>query len=81
MPIRTADVIAALRGAGASFALVFGSTVTGTAGPGSDLDVAAWWPEAPPQPWEVDVPGGVDLTIRPAPAGRLAGGHPLHLPR
>jgi uncharacterized protein len=76
MPARYVDVIAALKEAGASFAFIFGSTAAGTAGPGSDLDVAAWWPEAPPQPWEVDVPVGVDLTIlNEAPlwlAGRVA---------
>lgn len=56
-------VIAALRSAGARFAFVFGSTATGTAGPESDLDVAAWWPDNPPPSWDVDAPGNVDLTI------------------
>lgn len=51
----------ALRSSGARFALVFGSQARGTAGPTSDLDVAAWWPVAAPQPWEVDLPEGVDL--------------------
>jgi uncharacterized protein len=78
MPARTADVIAALRGAGASFAFLFGSKVAGTAGLGSDLDVAAWWPEAPPQPWEVDVPGDVDHTILNTAPLWLAGRVALH---
>jgi uncharacterized protein len=56
-------VTAALRAAGARFALVFGSTARGTARPESDLDVAAWWPSDPPNAWDVDVPAGVDLVV------------------
>lgn len=44
--------------------------------PTSDLDVGAWWPEAPPASWEVSLPGGVDLVVlNSAPlwsAGRIA---------
>jgi uncharacterized protein len=40
--------------------------------------VAAWWPEAPPQPWEVDVPGDVDLTILNTAPLWLAGRVALH---
>ena len=57
------QVTTALRESGAHFALVFGSTARGTAGPMSDLDVAAWWPTNPPQSWEVDLPAGVDLVV------------------
>ena len=57
------EVEAALRGAGASFALVFGSRARGTRGPASDLDVAAWWSADPPAPWDVGLPAGVDLVI------------------
>jgi uncharacterized protein len=57
------QVTTALRAAGAHFALVFGSTARGTAGAGSDLDVAAWWPTNPPQTWEIDLPAGVDLVV------------------
>ena len=42
-----------LRGAGARFAFLHGSVVTGRAAPGSDLDVAAYWGKEPPPPWEV----------------------------
>lgn len=57
------EVVRALRLAGASFALVFGSTARGTAGPDSDLDVAAFWPQEPPEPWDVELPEGVDLVV------------------
>ncbi len=70
---RTID---ALRASGARFALVFGSRARGTAFPASDLDVAAWWPADAPQPWELDLPEGVDLVdVQRAPlelAGRIA---------
>lgn len=52
-----------LREAGAAFALVFGSRARGTAGPDSDLDVAALWAGEPPAPWDIDLPPGVDLVI------------------
>jgi len=57
------EVVAALRAARASFAFVFGSRATGQSRAGSDLDVAAWWPGLPPDPWTVTVPGGVDLVV------------------
>lgn len=70
------DTAAALRTAGAAFAFVFGSVASGTDRPGSDLDVAAWWPEEAPAPWDVAVPDGVDLLVlNDAPlelAGRVA---------
>jgi predicted nucleotidyltransferase len=56
-------VTAALRAAGACFALVFGSTARGQTHAQSDLDVAAWWPSNPPNAWEVDLPAGVDLVV------------------
>ncbi len=37
-----AETVAVLRRAGARFALLHGSRVTGSHRPGSDLDVAAW---------------------------------------
>ncbi|MGB7981734.1 MAG: nucleotidyltransferase domain-containing protein [Candidatus Nanopelagicales bacterium] len=58
-----ARVTEVLRAAGAAFAMVFGSRARGTAGPTSDLDVAALWSEAPPAPWDLDLPEGVDLVI------------------
>lgn len=71
-----AEMIDALRGAGARFALLHGSRVTGTHRPDSDVDVAAWWLGDAPPAFEVDVPVGVDLLVlNGAPlelAGRIA---------
>jgi len=71
-----AAVAAALRSAGARFALLFGSRVTGGARAGSDVDVAAWWGGNAPDPWDVALPAGVDLVVLDtAPlwlAGRVA---------
>lgn len=54
----------ALRRAGARFAFVHGSRATGErARPGSDLDIGAWWGRDAPDPWQVDVPVGVDLLV------------------
>ena len=38
------EIVVTLRSAGAGFALLHGSRVTGTPCVDSDLDVAAWWP-------------------------------------
>jgi predicted nucleotidyltransferase len=68
--------IEALRRSGARFAFVHGSYAKDTAGPGSDVDVGAWWPDDPPAPWTVGVPDAVDLVVlNDAPlelAGRIA---------
>jgi predicted nucleotidyltransferase len=66
-------VVARLRAAGARFALVHGSRAGGTPRAVSDLDVAAWWEAAPPAPWEVDLPDGVDLLILNGAPLELAG--------
>ncbi len=70
------EIAAALRSAGARFAFLFGSRVTGDARPESDLDVAAWWGGQAPDPWDVPLPAGVDLVVLDrAPlwlAGRVA---------
>lgn len=58
-----AEITRELRAAGATFALVFGSRARGDQHAGSDLDVAAWWPSTPPQPWDVELPAGVDLVV------------------
>jgi hypothetical protein len=42
---RVTDVLCC---AGACFALLHGSRARGNACPGSDLDAAAWWGDAPP---------------------------------
>ena len=57
------EATAELRAAGASFAYVHGSRAAGTARPDSDLDVAAFWGDAAPASFEVDVPAGVDLMV------------------
>jgi len=67
------DTVDRLRAAGAPFALVFGSRARGDARPESDLDVAAWWPSAPPNSWEVDLPGNVDLVVLNDAGLELAG--------
>jgi predicted nucleotidyltransferase len=73
---RLDDSIAALRTAGAAFALVFGSRARGDHRNDSDLDVGAWWALDPPAAWDVPVPDGVDLVVlNTAPlelAGRIA---------
>ncbi|MDQ3601810.1 MAG: nucleotidyltransferase domain-containing protein [Actinomycetota bacterium] len=58
-----AEVTDVLRSAGARFALLHGSRAAGTHRPGSDVDVAAWWPGDPPAPFEVSLPTGVDLVV------------------
>ena len=63
MEQRAELTVRALRRAGAAFALEFGSRARGTARPDSDLDVAALWTGAPPAPWDIDLPEGVDLVI------------------
>lgn len=65
--------VAALRQAGAAFALVFGSRARGDHRPDSDLDLAAWWPDQPPVPWAVELPAGVDLVVLNAAPLELAG--------
>lgn len=53
-----------------------GSRARGAARSDSDLDVAAWWRDAPPASFEVVLPAGVDLLVlNTAPlelAGRVA---------
>ncbi len=70
------EITAALRAAGARFAFLHGSRVTGTHRPDSDIDVAAWWGAGAPPSFEVLVPPRVDLVVLDsAPlevAGRIA---------
>jgi hypothetical protein len=66
-----------LRAASARFAFVHGSRAgEEPLRPDSDLDVAAWWQDEPPQPWGIELPAGVDLVVlNRAPlwlAGRIA---------
>jgi predicted nucleotidyltransferase len=78
---RTAAAIQTLRRHGAVFAYIHGSRAAGTAGPGSDIDVAAYFNGQPPQAFEVLLPAGVDLLVlNRAPlelAGRVALGGKL----
>ncbi len=65
-----------LRRSGARFAFLHGSRATGAARHGSDVDLAAWWPEPAPAAFEIELPEGVDLLVlNHAPlelAGRVA---------
>jgi predicted nucleotidyltransferase len=70
---RLADAVDTLRGAGAAFGFVFGSRARGDARPGADLDLAAWWPTTPPEPWDVQLPPGVDLLVLNGAPLELAG--------
>jgi uncharacterized protein len=66
-------VVDALRHAGAAFAFVHGSMAAGTAGPDSDVDVAAWWPSDPPAAFDVLLPPGLDLMVLNGAPLELAG--------
>lgn len=72
------EVVDALRASGARFAFVFGSASQGARPPGSDLDVAAWWGQGAPAPWDVPVPGDVDLLVLDGAPLELAGRVALH---
>lgn len=56
-------LVTALRASGALFAYIFGSVARGEDTPASDLDVAALFPEPAPQPFDVEMPPGVDLLV------------------
>lgn len=75
---RTAEAIETLRRHGAIFAYLHGSRAAGTAGPRSDIDIAAYFGGHPPQAFEVLLPPSVDLLVlNHAPlelAGRVAAG-------
>jgi uncharacterized protein YutE (UPF0331/DUF86 family)/predicted nucleotidyltransferase len=74
----TAEAVAALRKAGARFGYLFGSRASGTNRPGSDVDIAAYFGDRPPESFELLLPPGVDLLVLDrAPlelAGRVAAG-------
>ena len=68
------EIAQALRRAGARFAFLHGSRVSGKARATSDVDVAAWWGvDDPPAPWEVDLPPRVDLLVLDRAPLELAG--------
>lgn len=62
----------ALRAAGARFAYLHGSRVTGGAAPESDLDVAAHFGRAV-APWDVALPARCDLLVLDTAGLELAG--------
>jgi uncharacterized protein len=72
-PERRAEIVAALRVAGARFGFLHGSRAAGTHRPDSDVDVAAWWGGHAPPAFEVDVPAGVDLLVLDGAPLLLAG--------
>lgn len=55
--------VAALRAHGAVFAYLHGSQARGSAHPGSDVDVAAYFTEPAPHSFDVPLPPGVDLLV------------------
>ncbi|HEY2576379.1 MAG TPA: nucleotidyltransferase domain-containing protein [Streptosporangiaceae bacterium] len=76
-----AETVAVLRQAGARFAYLHGSRAAGGHRPGSDIDIAAYFGDQPPESFEILVPPGVDLLVLDrAPlelAGRVAVGGKL----
>ncbi|HJV13969.1 MAG TPA: hypothetical protein VJ625_08765 [Propionibacteriaceae bacterium] len=70
------SIVGALRGAGAAFAFLHGSTARGTDRATSDIDIAAWWASEAPPSFDVLLPPRVDLLVlNEAPlelAGRVA---------
>ena len=68
-----ADAVTALREAGASFAYLHGSRVTGAARDPSDIDLAAFFGTDPPQAFEVLLPPAVDLLVLDRAPLELAG--------
>jgi len=76
-----AESIAVLRRAGARFAYLHGSRAAGRHRPESDIDIAAYFGNQPPQAFEILLPPRVDLLVLDrAPlelAGRVAVGGKL----
>lgn len=74
-PLDRDGIVAALRAAGAVFAYLHGSVVAGAAGPGSDVDVAAWFGRTDVVPWDVaaTLPDRTDLLVLDAAPLELAG--------
>lgn len=70
-------LVAVLREAGARFAFVHGSRVSGTQREASDLDVAAWF-GGTSSPWSLDLPEAVDVVALDALPLGVAGRIALH---
>lgn len=75
------EAVSLLRQAAARFAYLYGSRASGRHRPGSDIDIAAYFGDQAPEPFEVLLPPGVDLLVLDnAPlelAGRVAVGGKL----
>lgn len=67
------EVVGILRRSGAGFAFVHGSRVDGTARADSDVDIAAWFGGTDPAPWEIVLPGAIDLVVLDRAPLELAG--------
>jgi uncharacterized protein len=76
-----AESVAVLRRAGARFAYLHGSRARGQQRPDSDIDIAAYFGDQPPNAFDILVPPGADLLVLDhAPlelAGRVAVGGKL----
>jgi predicted nucleotidyltransferase len=71
-PVDLELVADALRAAGARFAYLHGSRVSGATTARSDLDVAAWFGR-PVDAWTVELPAGSDLLVLDTAPLELAG--------
>lgn len=65
--------MAVLRRAGARFAYLYGSRASGNYRPGSDIDIAAYFGDQPPQSFEILLPPDVDLLVLDHAPLELAG--------
>jgi len=75
---RTAEAIEALQHRGAVFAYLHGSRASGSAGPDSDVDIAAYFDGQLPEAFEILLPAGVDLVVLNCAPLELAGRVALH---
>jgi predicted nucleotidyltransferase len=75
---RITEAIETLQQRGAVFAYLHGSRAAGTTRPDSDIDIAAYFVEDPPQAFEVLLPTGVDLMVLNGAPLELAGRIALH---
>lgn len=75
---RIGEAVEALQQHGAVFAYLHGSRTSGTAGPDSDIDIAAYFDGQPPEAFQVLLPAGVDLVVLNRAPLELAGRIALH---
>lgn len=75
---RVAEAIDALQHHGAAFAYLHGSRTSGSAGPDSDIDIAAYFDGPPPEAFQLLLPPGVDLVVLNHAPLELAGRIALH---